>query len=119
MTMSDSAEQIAALERALAELPPGSPARAGLEAMLQQLRAAVPQPAPSGGVSSDRTRIDQMGDTVGGDKLERGDKVLGDKIVQRFFDGQPGEDGERLLRDYLVALLDANRTLRLSRMTEK
>jgi hypothetical protein len=46
-----------------------------------------------------------------------GDLVGGDKIVNNFFGGHPGEDGQRLLRDYLSALLDECRQLRLARLT--
>ncbi len=41
------------------------------------------------------------------------------QIINNFFDGQPGEDGERLLRDYLTSLIGECRLLRLSRLTNR
>ncbi len=116
--MSDIQQQIAALAATLALLPPDSPNRSTLEGMLRDLQAQVPPAAQTGGVNLGGATIDRVTDIIGGDAVD-GDKVLGDKIVQQFFDGQPGEDGATLLRDYLVALLDAQRMLRLSRMTEQ
>jgi formylglycine-generating enzyme required for sulfatase activity len=118
--MSDSTEQIAALELALAELSPGSSARAGLEAMLQQLRAAappsLPQPEQSGGVRIDNTHVDQIDSMVGGDRLDSGDKVLGDKHEHYYGGPRLATTLESLLATYLASVIGAASHLTLAEM---
>jgi len=116
--MSDLSQQIKALEAALDALAADSPARAGLEAMLAPLRAAQAPVAPHAGANLSGAKIERIDRLTGGDDVS-GDKVLGDKLIQQFFHGQPGEDGERLLRHYLRAIIDENHDLRLGRMTER
>jgi formylglycine-generating enzyme required for sulfatase activity/energy-coupling factor transporter ATP-binding protein EcfA2 len=93
---------------------------AGHTELLQRLDDELRRLGPSGPFAGATIRIEQSGGVnlgVGATIHQTGDLVGGDKIVNNFFGGHPGEDGQRLLRDYLSALLDECRQLRLARLT--
>src|SRR3712207_5980048 len=100
--------EISALKQAisaLAALPHAQrPLLAQLTQKQQQLASLQLQ---TGGASlGNGNFIGEIGTIVARDSIS-GDKVLGNKIINQFFDGQPHEDEERLLHDYLVSLLDS------------
>jgi formylglycine-generating enzyme required for sulfatase activity/energy-coupling factor transporter ATP-binding protein EcfA2 len=93
---------------------------AGHTELLQRLDDELRRLGPSGLFAGATIRIEQSGGVnlgVGATIARSGDLVGGNKIVNNFFGGHPGEDGQRLLRDYLSALLDECRQLRLARLT--
>lgn len=131
LSMSESsptlAQQIAALEAAL-QLPLPEESRRQLEASLQALRSATV-------TQSDIIAGDKVGgDKVGGDKVVEPDGTVdvGDSArvtgvvvgvntgtIQAFFDGKPGEHGEKLLAHYLATLERDCDALRLGRLGER
>ena len=108
--------EIAELEKAAALYKNLPVVREPLEAQLaeKRQRLATLEVQQSGGVNFGvGNKIDKIDDVIGGDK------VLGDKIIQYFFGGAPGEDGAKLLGDYLDALVGDCDQLRLSRLVGK
>ncbi len=88
--------------------------------LLQRLHDELQRLGRAGPFGGATIRIEQSGGVnlgVGTTIGQTGDLISRDKIVNNFFGGQPGEDGQRLLHDYLRALLDECRQLRLSRLT--
>lgn len=88
--------------------------------LLQRLNDELRRLGPAGPFAGATIRIEQSGGFnagAGNTFGQTGDLIAGDKIVNNFFGGKPGEDGQRLLRDYLSTLLDECRQLRLARLT--
>ena len=66
-----------------------------------------------------RLRGATQGSHIGQVQATRDNYIATSLVVNNFFGGQPGEDGERLLADYLDSLAEDCQRLRLHRLTGK